>query len=443
MTDTRDIKFGSKKATLLAGIFLIFVAILFEVVAIIGFREDGTDGVIATVLLSVFLVAPLIIGGIGSVYGYFFTGKNLRKKVRFYGKETLLSHIEKRTLRTYQSSMVGRKIYFTDNLVVDAKEAIFDYKEISMMYKHIQTSRKYRVISIAFSLVNGTTYYLCDNATDEEIMDIVRLCCQFNNNILFGASKENCETHKNRVEQYKAGFVKIPKATLDTSNPIQPQEVLRKEEMEKAMPTPWEWTPEGRKQEAGKAMLWLGTIMTIFSIILTFGLMLSFNVELDKEIGAVSERQREELLSQGCREYRTVGKYFDRDINYGFGNTKFDIKNLYLYELEGEEEFCLGILDRNDGIPLNSSKCAGIRIFTKEEPTREIVTREKGVYQTLLLDRDNVVAVYGIPSEESEMTKTINVVVSVGMGTMIFMIGAIFLIVGTVQKKKYKRSQEL
>jgi len=227
---------------------------------------------------------------------------------------------------------------------------------------------------------------------------------------------------------------------LDTVNSIQPQEVLKTKEMEQVLPTPWEWTPEGRKREAGKALLFFGIFLMIFSVCLTLGMPLVLNSSVDKEINAVSEKERAELLSQGCKEYKTVGRYFERDINCNFGNIRFDLQNLYLYELEGEDEFCLGILDRNDGIPLNSSKCAGIHIFSKEEPTVEIVNRETGVYQTLIVKKDNIVAVYGIPSEDSEMTKILNTVMAAVIGIPMFMIGIIMLIIGIVKKKKYRRS---
>lgn len=198
MNNGNEIKLKSKKITLIFGLLLLIFAVLLEVVFIQGFREDGTDGIIAIAVLSVCFTGVMAICGIFGIYTYFANGKNIRKALKKYGEENIITNINHATIRIFRNPLTGAKVYFTDKFVIDLGEAIIDYNEISMMYKSVRKTRYAKIPAVAFTLFDGNTYILCDNVEDAEIMNIMQLCYQHNSKILFGFTKENKEAHQKR-----------------------------------------------------------------------------------------------------------------------------------------------------------------------------------------------------------------------------------------------------
>lgn len=483
MNNGNEIKFKSKKITLIFGLLLLIFAVLLEVVFIQGFREDGTDGIIAIAVLSVCFTGVMAICGIFGIYTYFANGKNIRKALKKYGEENIITNINHATIRIFRNPLTGAKVYFTDKFVIDLGEAIIDYNEISMMYKSVRKTRYAKIPAVAFALFDGNTYILCDNVEDAEIMNIMQLCYQHNSKILFGFTKENKEAHQKKVKRYKSGESNLPEVNcrwdvLRTNQeadnnkickikdyifknyiPEQKADAIKYyqdmtgagfaeadtavetifEERKRSgmvLTTPRQWTPAGRKYESGRAMAFMGIAFVVVSVIFTVMLPLMMNHNLDVQINEVSENEREELLKEGCQEFRTVGRYVERDINYKFGDSKerHDLKNLYIFELE--DGTYLGISSKNDLQFLNESSGAGYDIFYDGEVLRDVIERTEATYDTVVVDVNDIAAVYGIPSEDSLLRKKLTVFMSLMLFVPIMIVGVIFIIKGCRKMKR-------
>lgn len=206
--DASQIKFKSKKSILILGILLLASAALVEETLIAACAEHGfdEDEIIMLVIVSIFFVGMVVLMGAYAVYIYFQDGKCIRKGLERYGKENIIANINQATMWIYQNSMTGRRVYFTDRLVVDPTEAILEYGEIGMMYKHVTRSRYGHMPSLAFGMLDGNTYYLCGHIQDAEMENLMRLCQRYNSRILFGYTKQNQELHKQNVQRYKSGM---------------------------------------------------------------------------------------------------------------------------------------------------------------------------------------------------------------------------------------------
>lgn len=488
MNNGNEIKFKSSKITLILGLFLLIFAAILEVAAIQLWQEEGMDGIIAFVGISVCFTGVMVIVGCCAIYTYFANGKTIQKALKKYGKENIIRNINQATIRKFQNPLTGTTVYFTDKFVIQPSEGIIDYNEISMMYKNERKNRYARISSIAFSLLNGKTYILCDNVEDAEIMNIMQLCYQHNSKILFGLTKENKAVHKERVERFKSGGSNLPEIRFESDvmrvdeeiagarrhqlkdyilkNYIPEQkadaikyyqdmtgvgfaeantavEAIFKERENKGMvlSTPRQWTPEGRKYMSGKAMVFMGIMMAVVSLILVIIFPVMLNQDLDKKINEISQEEREILLNDGSQEYRTVGRYIERVVNYNFEekNRRYDLKSLYIFELE--DGTYLGVLSRNDLDFLNESSGAGYDIFYAGDVLREVVEREDASYDTVIIDVNGIAAVYGIASEEHLMEKKLNYLVSLVFAPIVI-IGVILVFIGGRQIKKYRYCME-
>ncbi len=404
----KEIQFKSKISSLVAGVLLILIAIVTEIALVQGFREDGRDGIIAIVILSIFFTGVIAIMGIGSICSYFANGKHLRQALKKYGKETIITSIKDRTLHTFRNPLTNHKVYFTDRFVVDPGEGIIEYKDIKQIYKYVQRSRRARITFIAFESHSGETFYLCKFVKDEEIMQIAQLCYEHNSQIQVTLGNE----------------------TLGTQVDAQGNRVLV---------TPREWTPEGRKEERAKRMVWVGSLFLILALILSVVFPVGMGYGIDKKVNAVTEEERQELLGSGCYEYKMTGRYVDRDINYNFGKTdQFLHDDLYLFELLDGDATCLGVLTLEPGwYEFDGSVCKGYSVFTKKEGRREIAKASSGKeYDAIVIDVDDIVATYGIPSEDALMEKTLLRIVSVVLAFPMIIVGLILLVIGLKKPRK-------
>lgn len=389
MSNKGEIKFKSKISYLIYGVLLVLIAIPVEVAMIQGFREDGRDGIIAIVILSIFFTGMLVLGGIGSIHAYFADGKHLKKALKKYGKETLVSSIHNTTIHTFRSPLTNHKVYFTERFIIDSGEAIFEYQEIKKIYKYIQRSHRARIPMIAFELKNGNTHYLCKCVEDKEIMEIARLCQEKNPQIV----------------------VNIVSAAQETS----------------------------------KVMIWLGRIFIIFAIVFAIAFTFGMGYVIDKAVNAVSESKRQELLDAGYYEYKTEGYYFDRDINYNFGKSKRPtLDDLYIFELADKDGMCLGVITQSPNwYTFNGEVCQGYQIFNKKEGKKEKVKSSSGKeYEAIVIDVDDIVATYGIPSEETIQEKVYLKIGAVILSVPMLIIGLILLIIGHKKAKKQNIKQK-
>ncbi len=404
----KKIVFKSNLLLLLAGILFIFFAAIVEVALIQGFREDGRDGIIAIVILSIFFTGGMLVLGIGSISSYFVTGKYLREALRKYGKETIISGVENGTIYTFRNPLTNHRVYFTNRFVVDPREAIIEYKDIKQIYKYVQRAHRTRIPSIAFQLHSGHTFYLCKVVGDDEIMKIAQLCYEHNPQIVVNLGNETLRTQ------------------VDA-------------EGNRVLVTPKEWTPEGRKEKNAKAMVWLGSFLMIFAILVAVVLPVGMGYHIDKKVNAVTEEERQELLRTGCCEYKINGYYIDRDINYNFGKEKrISLENLYLFELAEGDAVCLGVITQSpDWYDFNGSVCKGYDVFVKPEGRRERAKASSGnEYDAIVVDEDDIVATYGIASEETLAEKTLVKIMSLLLSLPMAIVGLVLLVVGAKKSRK-------
>ena len=197
------IRFNVRTTDLVAGILLISIAFIIEIPVLFGMMSEGRDGIIAIILVTVFVNGFLVTVGVLSILRYCKNKRYLEKSLAKFGENNIIANIQQATQYAYQYRFSGKWAYFTNRLIVDPSTAIIDYNEISMMYKYIRTSRYGRVSYIAFAMLDGYTHYLCDYIDDAKITHIMKLCYHYNPRILMGMTRENREKHKNNVEYYK------------------------------------------------------------------------------------------------------------------------------------------------------------------------------------------------------------------------------------------------
>lgn len=257
-----NIKFKNSKLPVVLGIFLLAIAALFEVVAVVGFAEDGEDGVIATVAVTVFFVLPMVLVSILSFWSYAETGKHLRRKLKEYGEAKIISHIGAHTVYTY-TGITGAKTYFTDKLIVDPKNVILDYNEISYMYKSVSSPSTGRIQSLAVELWDGSGWSVCSGVTNVQLAEIMQLCYKYNPHILCGYTKENMAMQKQRVTEFKRGNKIIPRPDLEEEKAYAAQVANPAFTEEKKLQVPYEWTPRGEKEASAKGKRTMGIILMI------------------------------------------------------------------------------------------------------------------------------------------------------------------------------------
>ncbi len=210
----KEIKFKSKKWPLVAGIIMIIL--LTPLLCIfLSFLFDSEIEVVGKIIMvivgSMFILLPFYCAFL-AIKSYFDNGKKIREALKKYGKDNLIKNIQDNTISTYNSISGSSKsrVYFTDKLIIDPGEAIIDYNEISLMYKHISKSKYGAVACINFELLDGSAWFLCRGIKDEQIQEYMQLCYQHNPNIIFGYTQQNLEKHKECVKKYKNKEIVIP-----------------------------------------------------------------------------------------------------------------------------------------------------------------------------------------------------------------------------------------
>lgn len=198
------VKIKASKLTFFAGLVLLFIAFLVELVLVSTVVEEPIrDHIILLVLGTLFFGGVIAFFGGFLIYSYFKTTKHLRNGLKTYGEENLQNMIQNKCISTYTHPLSGYKVYFTEELVIDPRETIIDYNEISLMYKQVTRTNGVSRVYLQFSLKDGTSYSLCNGIEDAMIHNYMQLCFQHNNRIMFGYSKENLDRYKQLVKDYK------------------------------------------------------------------------------------------------------------------------------------------------------------------------------------------------------------------------------------------------
>ena len=260
-----NIKFKSSILPVVLGILMLVIAAIFELTAVLGFAEDGEDGVIATIAISVFFVLPMVLVSILSFWSFAETGKHLRRKLKEYGEAKIISHIKTHTVYTYKG-ITGAKTYFTDKLIVDPKNVILDYNEISYMYKSVSSARTGRIQSLAVELWDGSSWSVCSGMTNVQLGEVMQLCYKYNPHILCGYTKENMAAQKQRVAEFKRGNKISPRPDLEEKKAYAAQASNPAFTEEKKLQVPYEWTPQGEKEARAKGKKTMGIILMITGV---------------------------------------------------------------------------------------------------------------------------------------------------------------------------------
>ena len=398
-------KFKSKKSIIGSAILLVAFAIIVEVIFYNGFLHDGHDGTIAFLLITLFFAIPLLVGGIVLVRKHFESAQSIQNALDAYGKENIIKLIENSTKLSFQYPFSNRKMYFTDKLVIDPRIAIFSYSDINTIYKEVSDTKRGYIASMAFKLHDGNTFYLCSGINDELLLKFMKFCYQQNPYIVIGESDLEDE-----------GKYTVPDET--------------------GFPVPIELTPAGHKFQKSFALIFLGIMFLIVPMLFILLLPLSLNSRLDKKINAVTGEERDKFLAEGYTEYKVMGKYLYKDVSYAYGDEEYGFKDLYVYDLENEEDLYLGVVGKFDYRDYDTSVCDGFEIFYNGEVLKDEISGGNKSYKVDVIKESNISNIYGIPSKKSQEEKTMNLNMCLILFVPMMVVGLVLLIVGIKVKRK-------
>lgn len=267
----KEITFKSKKWPLFLGIAMIVVIqiplsclfVYFMFFSDMETMEKVIGGIVGGTFLIIWLICAILV-----IQSYFETGKKIRGSLKKYGEKNLLKNIQEQTVCVYRSPFMisNQGVYFTDRFVIDPGEGIFEYTDISLMYKHVIKNSSAGVLTpgINFELLDGSTYFLCRYIEDKQIHEYMQVCYQHNPQILIGYTKENLDCHKERLNA-PPGKVSREEGVVSAveENKISPQQ-----SEVPVLEMPKQWTPEGRKLEMGKRMYHMGILSVVLLVIM-------------------------------------------------------------------------------------------------------------------------------------------------------------------------------
>ena len=191
-------KIKSKKSPVVAGVILFISVLLLELICIFGMQEEDEQLEIFFVV-NIVLVLPIVICGIFFLKQYLESVKCLKNAKKKYTEDVIIQNVKTRTEYVYKYPFSSKEVYFTDRLIVD-NNVIFSYNEIVWMYTQVSGNR---IAAVAFALINGKTFYLCNWANNNQIKEIMNLCLIKNQNIILGATNENKLRYKEILKRYK------------------------------------------------------------------------------------------------------------------------------------------------------------------------------------------------------------------------------------------------
>lgn len=201
------------------------------------------------------------------------------------------------------------------------------------------------------------------------------------------------------------------------------------------LPMPKEWTPNGQKYRSGKTMFDLGIVFLVMGILFMIIFPIFAYSDTTKRINEISESDRQNLLDKGCQEYRTDGEAFEIIRNYDREN----FKKLYLFQPERDDELCLGVISDEWWYHFDSDIGSGLDIFYVGAPVLDNVeTKDGSSYEVMVVDLQNVVAGYGIPSENGTMLKLLSIILPTAACSPIVIAAVVLIIIG---RKKMKNSE--
>lgn len=204
--NTEEIKIKHSKVALVVGIIFIAIAVIVEIAMLTDYIEADSGKIGGFIIASIFTAGILALIGIVALVDFVKNGKRMSDILAKYGEANIIAHIRQNTIGVFQKNQHTDKVYFTDTFVIEPTTAIIHYSEISWMYKHTTRYKNAVRVTIAFVLLDGSKFLLCDYADDQDIASIMRTCQQHNPKIILGYSKEAEEQHNMKVKRFKSGL---------------------------------------------------------------------------------------------------------------------------------------------------------------------------------------------------------------------------------------------
>lgn len=211
--NNEEIKIKNSKILLFVG---IVAGVIWLIVEISLFKDVLSGKYTWGLVIFGSIYSTIVLGTVGTlaISDYIKHGRRMSAILERYGEANIINHIRNNRIRTYKKNELDNKVYFTDTFVAEPSTAIFHYNEISWMYKDVSERRKRTRITIAFKLLDGNTFFLCDGVQDDDITNIMHICQHYNPNIIFGYSKEKEAQHSLNIKRYKEGLSQVSHAPV-------------------------------------------------------------------------------------------------------------------------------------------------------------------------------------------------------------------------------------
>lgn len=175
------IRLKQSKGSLIVGLFLFVLALVLNIGLFFVF---GRPPIIIILICMCGIWGSLGIPGAYMLYSYYKLGKGLRVALERYGEDYLIAHVKQSLVKKYSNVIPKSAVYFTDRFVIVPGSAVFEYSSIKRMYRQIDYSGKVAVNCLMFEMGDGLSIMTCPCISNEEIIEVMKLCFSYNSNII-------------------------------------------------------------------------------------------------------------------------------------------------------------------------------------------------------------------------------------------------------------------
>nr|MBP3599104.1 hypothetical protein [Eubacterium sp.] len=283
------------------GSMLILVAVMSVWGAGVYFRYKGIAGVsfnVAMVFMSM-VAGVILVAGVANILRYFRISRSKDYLLKRFSEDEIAKHLSMCNQHTFKTLGIF-KTYFTNCMIIIPRKIMIDYQTISMMYQH---EIKFKDITVCYvvriRLLDGQDYSICGTMNKDELLEVVRICYQYNPNILFENTKSNRAVHKERVARYKKGLINIRKIDLDWANREgvgrNNRVVLPREIVEQIISEP---DTEDKRKQYGEHLKISGILIVIVSIVLAILVGVLSGISMaNYSDGSVADVERQKQIS--------------------------------------------------------------------------------------------------------------------------------------------------
>lgn len=269
---------------------------------------------------------------------------------------------------------------------------------------------------VAFYMLDGSSFFLCDGIKDKDIQWIFDVCAEKNHDVLLGFSEENQKILKERVGVFKSGPLFMSRTNAAVS-------------------------PETDQRRKRNKLLLIGAALIVAAGILFGKEYFSFTKDYAKKVNAVSEKERKEMLLDGFTEYKTVGENLERIID---GYEKVDgkwmmVDPVFIFELEGNNDFVLGVSSEETKFRKLGEFCSGFHIFTKNDGEMKEMSGELSTYKVKTVTEKQC-KIFDLPKASAKKDffegRKKRVITATAAGCIFLLLGVVIIISGTKIKQK-------